>query len=68
MRHLGGGPDAVAKVIEKSLSARRPRIRYTVTPSATLSIRSRNLMGARAWDATMKTQFPQPKRRHARSG
>lgn len=61
MRRLGGGPDAVAKVIEKSLTARRPRIRYTVTPSASLSIRSRNLMGARGWDAMLKTQFPQPK-------
>jgi NAD(P)-dependent dehydrogenase (short-subunit alcohol dehydrogenase family) len=60
MRRLGGGPDAVAKVIEKSLDARRPRIRYTVTPSAKLSIRSRNLMGARGWDAMLKTQFPQP--------
>jgi NAD(P)-dependent dehydrogenase (short-subunit alcohol dehydrogenase family) len=61
MRHLGGGPDAVAKVIEKSLDARRPRIRYTVTPSAALSIRSRNLMGARGWDAVLRSQFPQPK-------
>ncbi|KRC66645.1 short-chain dehydrogenase [Aeromicrobium sp. Root236] len=60
MRHLGGGPDAVAKVIEKSLTARRPRIRYTVTPSASLSIRTRSLMGARGWDAMLKTQFPQP--------
>ncbi len=60
MRHLGGGPDAVAKVIEKSLTTRRPRIRYTVTPSASLSIRSRNLMGARGWDAMLRTQFPQP--------
>jgi NAD(P)-dependent dehydrogenase (short-subunit alcohol dehydrogenase family) len=60
MRHLGGGPDVVAKVIEKSLTVRRPRIRYTVTPSASLSIRSRGLMGARVWDAVLKTQFPQP--------
>ncbi|VXC19038.1 oxidoreductase [Aeromicrobium sp. 9AM] len=60
MRHLGGGPDAVAKVIERSLTTRRPRIRYTVTPSASLSIRSRNLMGARGWDAVLRTQFPQP--------
>jgi NADP-dependent 3-hydroxy acid dehydrogenase YdfG len=61
MRHLGGGPDAVAKVIEKSLDARRPKVRYTVTPSAVLSIRSRNLMGARGWDALLKTHFPQPR-------
>ena len=61
MRHLGGGPDSVAKVIEKALEARRPRIRYTVTASAKLSIASRRLIGARAWDAAMKSQFPQPK-------
>ena len=29
---LGGPPEAVAKVIEKALGARRPRARYTVTP------------------------------------
>lgn len=61
MRHLGGGPDKVASVIEKALTARRPRIRYTVTPSAALSIRSRSLMGARGWDVMLKSQFPQPK-------
>ncbi len=61
MRHLGGGPDSVAKVIEKALTSRRPRIRYTVTASAKMSIASRRLIGARAWDAAMKSQFPQPK-------
>jgi NAD(P)-dependent dehydrogenase (short-subunit alcohol dehydrogenase family) len=61
MARLGGGPDVVAKVIEKSLSTRRPKIRYAVTPSATLSIVSRRLIGARGWDAAMKSQFPQPK-------
>jgi len=61
MRHLGGGPDAVAKVIEKSLNAKRPKIRYTVTASAKISIASRRLIGARAWDAAMKSQYPQPK-------
>ena len=35
---LGGGPDAVAKVIDKAISSSRPRPRYTVTPSARLSI------------------------------
>ncbi len=58
MRHLGGGADSVAKVIEKALKARRPRIRYTVTASAKMAIASRRLMGARAWDAAMKSQFP----------
>lgn len=61
MRHLGGGPDSVAKVIERALNATRPRIRYTVTASAKMSIASRRLIGARAWDAAMKSQFPQPR-------
>ena len=38
---LGGPPDAVAKVIEKALEARRPRTRYTVTPSAKMALASR---------------------------
>lgn len=60
MAKLGGGPDSVAKVIEKSLNARRPRIRYTVTPSASMSIASRRMLGARGWDMAMSSQFPKP--------
>ena len=60
MRSLGGPPDAVAKVIEKALSARRPRPRYTVTPSAKMSIAGRKLMTDRMWDRAMRTQFPRP--------
>ena len=60
MKRLGGGPDAVAKVIEKSLNTKRPKIRYTVTPSASLSLATRTLLGARGWDAAMGQQFPKP--------
>ncbi len=60
MAKFGGGPDSVAKVIEKSLNARHPRIRYTVTPSATMSIGTRRLLGARGWDMAMGAQFPRP--------
>lgn len=60
MARLGGGPDSVAKVIEKALDARRPRIRYTVTPSATMSIVTRKMLGARGWDLAMGAQFPKP--------
>jgi NAD(P)-dependent dehydrogenase (short-subunit alcohol dehydrogenase family) len=38
MRRMGGGPDRVAKVIERALQRRRPRARMTVTPSAKMSI------------------------------
>jgi NAD(P)-dependent dehydrogenase (short-subunit alcohol dehydrogenase family) len=58
---LGGGPETVAKVIERAITARRPKIRYRVTPSAHLLIRQRALMTDRMWDAMMRSQFPQPK-------
>ena len=58
---LGGGPEAVAKAIEKAITAKRPKPRYRVTPSAHLLIAQRSLMTDRMWDRMMKTQFPQPK-------
>ena len=57
---LGGPPEAVAKVIDKVLSAKRPRARYTVTPSAKLLIANRAVLPDRAWDALMRQQFPSP--------
>ena len=57
---LGGGPDAVAKVIDKAISSNRPRPRYTVTPSAKLSIAQRKLVTDRGWDRLMRTQYPTP--------
>ena len=61
MRRLGGGPDAVARTIEKAITARRPRPRYKVTPSARLAIAQRRLVSDRMWDRAMATQFPRPK-------
>jgi NAD(P)-dependent dehydrogenase (short-subunit alcohol dehydrogenase family) len=61
MRHLGGGPDAVAKAIEKAISRRRPPARVRVTPSARLAILQRRITPDRVWDAAMRTQFPQPR-------
>jgi NAD(P)-dependent dehydrogenase (short-subunit alcohol dehydrogenase family) len=57
---LGGPPEAVAKVIDKALSAKRPRARYTVTPSAKLLLAQRALLPDRGWDAVMRSQFPSP--------
>lgn len=61
MAKLGGGPDAVAKVIEKAIGARRPRARYTVTPSAKLAIAQRRVTPDRVWDLAMRSTFPVPK-------
>jgi NAD(P)-dependent dehydrogenase (short-subunit alcohol dehydrogenase family) len=60
MAKLGGGPDAVAKTVERAISSRRPRPRYKVTASARLAIGQRSLLTDRAWDAMLTTQFKRP--------
>jgi NAD(P)-dependent dehydrogenase (short-subunit alcohol dehydrogenase family) len=60
LSRFGGPPESVAKVIEKAITARRPRPRYLVTPSARVLIAQRKLLRDRGWDAVMRTQFPQP--------
>lgn len=57
---FGAGPEAVARKIEKAISARRPKARYRVTPSARILMAQRRLMPDRAWDAFLRTQFPRP--------
>ena len=59
-RSLGGGPDSVAKAIEKAVTAKRPRTRYRVTPSAGLFITLRRLLPDRAWDALVGRTYPKP--------
>jgi NAD(P)-dependent dehydrogenase (short-subunit alcohol dehydrogenase family) len=58
---FGGPPDAVAKVIERAIVARRPRARYRITPSAHALIAQRKLVSDRMWDRIMRLQFPQPR-------
>ncbi len=53
-------PDAVAAVIERAATTRRPRVRYVVTPTARLLVHMRRLLGARAFDAFLRTQFGGP--------
>jgi len=60
---LGGGPETVAKTVEKAITARKPKIRYRVTPSAHLAINQRRVMTQGMWDAMLRTQFPQPGKR-----
>jgi NAD(P)-dependent dehydrogenase (short-subunit alcohol dehydrogenase family) len=57
---LGGGPETVAKAIRKALTARRPRARYAVTPSAKLALIQRAVTPDRLWDLSMRSQFPVP--------
>jgi NAD(P)-dependent dehydrogenase (short-subunit alcohol dehydrogenase family) len=58
---LGGGPEVVARTIEKAISRRRPRTRYAVTPSARMILGLRTVLPDRGWDAFTGTSFPRPK-------
>jgi NADP-dependent 3-hydroxy acid dehydrogenase YdfG len=60
MAKLGSGPETVAETIVKALSARRPKARYPVTPSAHLLIGQRRITPDRVWDLMMRAQFPTP--------
>jgi NAD(P)-dependent dehydrogenase (short-subunit alcohol dehydrogenase family) len=57
---LGGEPETVARAIEKAVTARRPRTRYPVTPSARLFIGQHALLPDRAWDKVVGSSFPRP--------
>jgi NAD(P)-dependent dehydrogenase (short-subunit alcohol dehydrogenase family) len=57
---LGGGPETVAKAIEKAVTAKRPRTRYRVTASAGLFLTLRRLLPDRAWDALVGRTYPKP--------
>jgi NAD(P)-dependent dehydrogenase (short-subunit alcohol dehydrogenase family) len=59
-RRLGGRPDTVARTIERALSAKRPRARYRVTPSAKLFLTLRRLLPDRGWDALVGRTYPKP--------
>src|SRR2546421_8467879 len=59
---LGGGPETVAGKIEKAITKRRPKPRYSVTASAKLALGQRRLLTDRMWDGVLRSQFPQPGR------
>jgi len=58
---VGGGPDRVAKAIEKAITARNPRLRYRVTPSASLGVPFQSLVPDRVWDAMLARSYPRPR-------
>ena len=60
LKHFGGGPEAVAKKIERALTSSNPKPRYRVTPSATLTMAQRRITPDRLWDKAMEAQFKRP--------
>jgi NAD(P)-dependent dehydrogenase (short-subunit alcohol dehydrogenase family) len=61
MARFGGPPEAVARKIEKALTARRPSTRTKVTASAGVVMGMRKAMTDRMWDRFVGSQYPQPK-------
>jgi NAD(P)-dependent dehydrogenase (short-subunit alcohol dehydrogenase family) len=60
MAVMASPPEAVARVIEKAITASRPRTRYPVTFAARFLMRLRRWLPDRAFDAFLRTQFPRP--------
>jgi NAD(P)-dependent dehydrogenase (short-subunit alcohol dehydrogenase family) len=60
LARFGGAPDDVARAIERAVTARRPKIRMRVTPSAHLLITQRRLMTDGLWDRFVAGQFIRP--------
>lgn len=61
LARLGGGPEKVAAVVERAITARNPKPRYKVTPSARVLIGARRWSTDRMWDASMRRTFRAPK-------
>ena len=59
-RWLGGEAEDVAAAIERAFTAKRPRTRYRVTPSAGLFLTLRRLLPDRGWDAFVARTYPRP--------
>ncbi len=55
-----GVPDDVAKVIQKSIEADKPKARYTVSGSAKILLTQRKLLSDSAWDRFLRGNFPSP--------
>jgi NAD(P)-dependent dehydrogenase (short-subunit alcohol dehydrogenase family) len=63
LARLGAGPDRVAGVIERAITARRPKPRYRVDLAGRLLLTQRALLPDRAWDAFLRRSFPEPGKR-----
>jgi NAD(P)-dependent dehydrogenase (short-subunit alcohol dehydrogenase family) len=63
LSRLGGPPEDVAEVIEKALSAKKPKARYPVTPSARVLMSLHTVLPDAGWDAMLGTSFPRPGKR-----
>ncbi|HET8657455.1 MAG TPA: oxidoreductase [Micromonosporaceae bacterium] len=56
-RLLAAEPERVARVIERAVTARRPRRRYVVTAAARTLVHMRRLLGGGTFDTFLRAQF-----------
>jgi NAD(P)-dependent dehydrogenase (short-subunit alcohol dehydrogenase family) len=56
-RLLTAPPEAVAKAVERALTAKHPRSRYVVTPAARALITTRAVSPGKVWDKVVKLNF-----------
>jgi NAD(P)-dependent dehydrogenase (short-subunit alcohol dehydrogenase family) len=63
LSRLGGPPEDVAETIEKALSAKKPKARYPVTPSARVLMSLHTVLPDSGWDALLGSSFPRPGKR-----
>src|SRR5262245_22439568 len=61
MARFAAGPEAVAQVIERAITASRPATRYTVTAAARMLLGLRRMLSDRAFDAFLRTQYSPPR-------
>ena len=60
LARMAGSGDDVAAAIEKAITARRPKARYSVSASAKLLLAQRAVLSDRVWDAFLRGSFPSP--------
>lgn len=60
LARFAGVPEDVAKVIEKAISAEKPKTRYTVSGSAKILLTQRKLLSDKTWDRFLRSNFPSP--------
>ncbi len=60
LRLAAGPPEAVARVIERAITARRPGVRYVVPRVSRLFIASARWLPDRLWDAMMRRAYGAP--------
>ena len=58
MARFAAEPEAVARVVERAITASRPKTRYPVTFAARFLMRLRRWLPDRGFDAFLRTQFP----------